>query len=117
MNRAIAILFLVAAVVLAGGDRFTARDVDTDPALIPATPTTLFSFTVYVEEITLSNKSASVVTCTIQDRQGTPRELFAGSIGANTLYTMRFNGRKMPSGITWSCTDGAAVVGYIQGKR
>ncbi len=117
MTLARVLILAVLALVAEGGDRFTARDVDTTPTLIPATPTAVWSFTVYVEELTLTNKTATAVTCTIQDRQSTPRELFRGTIAAGTLYIMAFNGRRMPGGFTWSCSDGAAVVGYIQGKR
>jgi hypothetical protein len=117
-----AAVLLCAAAVSAQADRYTSRDVDVDPALIPATPTAVWTFTVYVEEMTLTNASTNDVTCTIQDRQSTPRVLFSDTIGGkgtgkSSHYVMRYNGRKMPGGVTWSCTDGAAVVGYIQGKR
>lgn len=118
------IIFVLAVLALCaqGQDRFTARDVDTTPALVPATPTDVFTHTVYVEEITLTNTSTSDVICTIQDRQSTPRVLYSDLVfgkgsGKASHYAMRYNGRRMPNGITWSCSDGAAVVGYIQGKR
>jgi hypothetical protein len=92
-----------------------ARSIRTPP--FPATATALFSFTVYVEEITLTNKTDSNVTCSILDRQSTPRELFTGVVNAGSVYVMPFKGRKMPGGITWSCTNGTAVIGYVYGRR
>ena len=62
-------------------------------------------------------KTASAVTCSILGPATTPRELFSGVVNAGSAYVMAFKGRKMPGGITWSCTDGAAVIGYMQGRR
>jgi hypothetical protein len=117
MKHAILILFL-AVLSLAGQDRFTSRDVDTDPVLIPATLTAVFTFTVYVAEITLTNETDAAVTVTIQDRQSTPRALFKDlSIAAKTTYVVPMNGRKFPGGIAWAASSATAVTGYIQGKR
>lgn len=119
MKRAAFILFVVVLALFSQTpDRFGAYTVETDPAPIPATLTAIFTSTIYVEEITLTNKTAAQVTVTIQDRQTMAREFMKDvPIAANTLYVVRLNGRKFPGGLSWSASSANAVVGYVQGRR
>ena len=96
------------------------RVIDIGPQLVPATATTATSTTVWVTQITLTNKTGSDVTCNILDRQSTPRELTPTNvtITATSMWIMAFpEGRMMPSGITWSCSSGTAIVGHVVGKQ
>jgi hypothetical protein len=121
MKHAVPILFL-SVLSLFGQDRFGSYSVDIDPTLIPATPTAVWTFTVFVDEVTLTNESTSDVVCSILDRQASPRTLFSDTVGGkgtgkSSHYVMKYNGRKMPGGVTWSCSTGGAVSGYMQGRR
>jgi len=98
-----------------GDPRFASFQKEIDPMLVPAVDTAVpgISATVYVNEITLTNVTGGDVTCSILDRQATPRAVFSNTVHPG-VYIMPFKGRKMPNGITWSCTGGGtAVVGYI----
>ena len=108
--------FLAEPVHAQGDPRFASFQKEIDPMLIPAVAASVpgISSTVYVNEITLTNRSGSDVTCAILDQQGSPLELFSGTVLKNSVYVMDFKGRKMPNGITWSCSSGTAVVGYVQ---
>lgn len=117
-NAAIILVILALALFGQSGDRFGAGSVDTDPSPIPATLTTVFDFTFYADEITLTNKSAGSVTVTIQDRQSTPREFMKDvPIPASALYVVSLHGRKFPGGLSWSASSANAVIGYVQGRR
>jgi hypothetical protein len=120
INRvAILVGVLTLALTLVGqesGGRFSSTAVDTDPTPIPASLTTVFTGTVYVQEVTLTNITGADVTCTIQDRQATPRALYNNVVKPG-LYVFSFKGRKMPNGVAWFCGDSTSVVGYIQGVK
>lgn len=114
----LALVVLLSAVILTAQtakkrDQDWSSSADIGPSLIPASATDAIAQTVYIRELTLTNESGSSVDCTIQDKQGTPRKLFVGSVAANTLYVMKFDDRKMPGGITWSCSSGTAITGYL----
>lgn len=84
---------------------------------VPNTATDVVTTDAYVFHVSLSNTSASVVTCTIQDRQGTPRPYFPTvSIAANQVYDDNPNGRYFQGGITWSCSAASAVIGEMWWK-
>jgi hypothetical protein len=86
------------------------------PTLVSATPTDVWTQDVYLEAMSLSNESAGSVTCTIQDKQGTPRSYFKTvAIAANSTYNdQSVNRRFFPGGLTWSCSSGTAVTGYLR---
>jgi hypothetical protein len=119
-----AVLMVAMAIHASGQDsRFAAFQFEIDPMLVPSTdtpaPGVAGTATIYLNEITLTNTTASDVTCSILDRQGTPRvlysdTLFAKGSGKPSHYVMDYKGRKMPNGITWSCSAANAVVGYLQ---
>jgi hypothetical protein len=94
--------------------------VEQGPSLVPLAATDIASTTTWVYMVTLTNESAGAVTCSIVDKQTTPRALVGPSlsIAANTTYVISFpEGRKMPSGITWSCSSGTVVTGYVTGRQ
>jgi len=119
MKRAILLSTLICiAMSLSGqdGERFGATAFDIDPTPVPAVLTTVIGTTVYLREVTLTNITASDVTCLIQDRQTTPRAVYNNVVKPG-LYIMQFNGRKMPNGISWNCADSTSVIGYVQGTK
>ena len=88
------------------------------PSLIPAVAADVVTGDIWLEEITLANKSGSTVTVTMVDKQGTPREILpAVTIAANTVYVIGFKARYSPGGVNWVATSGTAVVGTVRGKR
>ncbi|HLJ13438.1 MAG TPA: hypothetical protein VKV15_03005 [Bryobacteraceae bacterium] len=119
MKRSILVLsVLIFAIFGQTSDRFSAYTVDTDPAPIPASLSAVFTFTLYVEEITLTNKTAMEVTVTIQDRQTPARDFMRDvPIAPNDVLVIRMNGRKFPGGLSWSASTADAVIGYVQGRR
>ncbi len=91
---------------------------ETTPGLVPATGTDVWTASVWVEEITLSNITSSAATCTIKDKQETPRSLMeAVSVPANSIVSARFTARYMPGGFTWSCSSGTAIIGFARVRR
>lgn len=86
----------------------------TTPELIPAVDSAVFTSTVTLSQITLTNETASDVTCTIKTKQSTPRTLFGGTVTANTLYVMSYPaGYQSPGGLSWYCSTGTAVSAQI----
>jgi hypothetical protein len=109
MKKHLLLLAITTGIAL-GQNRMT----DTTPGLVPATTTDVATSTVRVYQITLTETSGSNTTCTIKDKQSTPREIFSGTVNASSLYVIPFpNGRLSPGGLTWSCSSGTAVVGAI----
>jgi hypothetical protein len=88
----------------------------TTPGFVPNTITDVWTQDVYLEALTLSNESSSTVTCTIQDKQGTPRAYFKTvSLAANTTYNdAHVPSRWFPGGLSWSCSAASAVTGYLR---
>ncbi len=91
----------------------------TVPAYVPAVATDVTTSDCFVEEITLSNVSATAVRVTIQDRQGTPIPLIKdleldGSTSSKAIAVLRFDGRYCPGGVNWSASAANAVVGYLR---
>ena len=114
---AIAIGGVASAQSISGRDHFTEL-LETTPGLVPSTAADVWTASVWVEEITLSNITASAATCTISDKQSTPRALFKDvSIAANSTVGARFTARYMPGGFTWSCSSATAIVGYARVRR
>ena len=101
-------------------DRFfhETRYQETVPALIPATPESLWTADVWIEEITLTNASAAPVSVTIQDRQATPRAvLHEVPLDPGATYVIRFVARYCPNGVQWVASTANTVVGYVRVKR
>jgi len=74
-----------------------------------------------VSRITLSNTSASTVTCNVRDRStncgGAACQFWPDiSITAHTLQAMDFGGASAIGGLAWSCSTGNVVVGNILGR-
>jgi hypothetical protein len=122
----LAVSFLIACAVFMTTPRVHAQVVDyplnfskheqTTPAFVPNTITDVWTQDVYLEVVTLSNESASAVTCTIQDKQATPRAYFKTvSLAANSTYNdAHVPSRWFPSGLSWSCSAPSAVTGYLR---
>lgn len=85
------------------------------PSLIPIVAEDVFAQTVYVTEITITNKSAAAVTLVMADKQSTPRELIDTVIEGKTAYAVRFDGRYCPDGLTWVAGAADVLVGYVRG--
>jgi hypothetical protein len=99
-------------------DRFSATSFDMNPVLLPSTTTNVFTTTVFVDEITLSNSSSSAVTVTVSDRQSSPMPLLpAVSVPANSVVVAALKSRKFPNGLSWSASTPGVVVGYVAGRR
>lgn len=92
---------------------------DFAPVLVPATDTTVWTGDIVLEGGTLSNITSSAVTCSILDKQGTPRAFMKDvSIAANSVTVLPSRmGRYMPGGLSWSCSSATAVVGYLQARN
>lgn len=94
------------------------RGVDFDPMLVPDVEEDVFSKSVYLTEITLTNVTAGAVVVTVKDKQGTPRNVLGPlTIAANTTYVIRFDARNCPGGVRWSADTASAVVGYMRGLQ
>jgi len=91
---------------------------ETLPANMPSSDTDVITSDIWVEEITLANNTGSTDTCTVLDKQGTPRVIIpAVTIAAHTVYVIDFRARYAPSGVSWSCVTGTGVIGTLRGKR
>lgn len=91
---------------------------ETVPAPMPSSTADVIVGNFWVTEITLANKSMSSDTCSVLDKQGTPREIVpAVPIAANTVYVIDFQARSAPGGVAWFCTTGTGVIGTLRGKR
>lgn len=91
---------------------------ETLPAPMPSTDTDAIVGNFWIEEITLANKTGSSDTCSVFDKQGTPREVIpAVPIAGNTVYVIDYKARYAPGGVSWSCTTGTGVIGTLRGKR
>lgn len=117
LQTAIGIGFIIAFGLIAQtSDRFSSGAVDINPIPVPAVATSVFSTTVYVQEVTLTNINTVDVTCIISDKQVPPRALYSNLVSPGILV-FDFKGRKMPGGVTWNCSDSTSVIGYIQGIK
>lgn len=92
---------------------------DFAPGLVPATDTTVWTGDIVLEGGTLTNITTSDVTCTIMDKQSTPRAfMYNTKIPANSVAVMGSRmSRYMPGGLSWSCSSGTAIVGYLQARN
>ena len=100
--------------------KFTQLDEwDFAPALVPssAEDVVVQSSGVYIDTIVVVNPSASAVTITITDKQGTPREIIDVSVAANTTYVIKMWGYWSPGGISWSAGTNNVLVGYIRMRK
>ena len=92
--------------------------VETTPCLIPAESEVVFESDVWLEEITLTNRSDGGVSVTVADRQEAPLEILpAVYIPGHSYYGVRFGARFCPGGCTWVASAADAVVGYLRGRR
>lgn len=99
-------------------DRFSATAFDMNPVLLPDSTTSVYTSTVFVDEITLSNSSSSEVVVTIADRQQTPLPLLPGvKIQGNSAVVVSMKSRKFPNGLSWSASQAGVVTGYVSGRR
>lgn len=117
----ILVLALAALGVLAwaqqGDLRFAASQKEIDPQFVPNSLTTILAATVYVNEITLTNESASDATCYAVDVTN-GRSIIGSStapltVATGTTFVIDFKGRKAPGGVKWACSAANAVTGYI----
>lgn len=88
------------------------------PQAVPTVAADVVKSDVYIDRLELRNTTASALTCTVNDRQGSPIAITPGaiSIAANTIYILPFDGTWAPSGVNWVCS-GAGVVGYMRGRK
>lgn len=87
--------------------------------LIPNSSTDLTAKDAIVFSIHVTNVTGTAATVTIQDKQGTPRQILSAySVPANSFVNIPFNeGLPMPGGITWVAGTASALVGYIDATR
>lgn len=112
-------LSLVAAPTLKKA-KFTQLDEwDFAPALIPSAGEDVVtqSSGVYIDTIVVVNPTASAVTLTISDKQGTPREIIDVSIAANTTYVIKMWGYWAPGGVSWTAGTNNVLIGYIRMRK
>jgi hypothetical protein len=108
MKTLILMLFAVSLLMAQGNLRYSA------PALIPAVDSAAFNYSVTIHQFSLTNETASDVTCVFKTKQDTPRTIFSGTVYANSLYIMAFpSGYYSPGGMSWYCSSGAAVSAQI----
>lgn len=126
MKKVLAAVLLTAIISLLGAAptlkkaKFTQLDEwDFAPALIPSSAEDVVtqSSGVYIDVITIVNPTASAVTLTISDKQGTPREILDVSIAANTTYVVKMWGYWAPGGISWVAGTNNVLVGYIRMRK
>jgi hypothetical protein len=85
----------------------------------PNSLTAIVSRYVLVDEITLTNDSASDVTYILQDQttscnSGACQLLASVSVAANATYVITFRGRLMKGGMKENCSAANALVRYIR---
>lgn len=90
--------------------------------LVPSSPTSPYTATVYLDQINLSNTSASAVTCLLVDRTtdcgGAACELWPNvSIDADRKYTASLGGEAATNGFSLSCSTNNVVYAWIKGKQ
>jgi hypothetical protein len=86
------------------------------PIKIPATVADVFTSTVFVEEIVLTNPTSTARLVTISDKQGTAQEILVVTVPAYGVVHQRFGCRYAPSGVTWVAAA-ATVVGYMRVRK
>ena len=103
MKTIFLLLAMVAPLMAQGNLKYTT------PALIPAVDSELFQYSVTIHQISLTNETASDVTCTIKTKQSTPRIVYSGPVLANSLYVIAFPSGYQAPGLSWYCASGTAV--------
>lgn len=83
------------------------------PKKIPATVENVFTATVFIDEIVLTNPTATSQLVTISDKQTSPQEILVVTVPAYGVVHSKFNCRYAPSGVTWVAAA-ATVVGYMR---
>jgi hypothetical protein len=86
------------------------------PIKVPATVADVFTSTVFVEEIVLTNPTDTARLVTISDKQSTAQEILVVSVPAYGVVHQRFGCRYAPSGVTWVAAA-ATVVGYMRVRK
>lgn len=85
---------------------------------VPSSNTAVTATNTCVHVIQLLNITASQQTCTVTDGQGSPVTVIASyDIPAKSAVRWQFDGVKFLSGVKWSCTAAASVVGYVRGAQ
>ncbi len=88
------------------------HEFEIEPALIPATPQVVTADDVHLLDLQLvTNVSATV---NVTDGNGVAIIPTNKSLTAGDTLILEFNGRLCPGGISWTCSNGAAVVGYAR---
>jgi type IV pilus biogenesis protein CpaD/CtpE len=86
------------------------------PKKIPATVEDVFTATVFIEEIVLTNPTATARLVTISDKQTSAQEILVVTVPAYGVVHQRFGCRYAPSGVTWVAAA-ATVVGYMRVRK
>ncbi len=126
--RTVKVLFAGAAVIilalsLSAADSLYPQGMATHvvaPVTIPASPTDVYTKTVWLVSVEFIPQSSTSPTCTVQDKSGTPIIIYnVIALTPNHSYrdsrpdTAPF---KMTGGLTWSCSDttvkGQLIVKY-----
>lgn len=66
-------------------------DVQIKPQAVPTSAQTVSTYDAYLKEVVIANTTASAITFTLADRQGTPIAVLSGvSVAANTTIIVAF---------------------------
>lgn len=88
----------------------------TKPNTIPVQSETVFSKDFFMEEMTISNPTASAISVTIYDRQGTPLAFLNNTnIAAYSAVAFNMKARYFPGGLTWQASS-SGLIGFIRGR-
>lgn len=83
---------------------------ETTPGFMPDSLTDVATSTVWIKEIHITNVSASAVTFTIQDKQGTPLLAFDEySLSAGETFSNAWEALQMPGGFSWVASAANAL--------
>jgi hypothetical protein len=84
------------------------------PQLVPTVAADVVAQDVWLDQLNFTNTTASAITVTVEDKQGTPRAaLSAFVVPGNDSVVIAFNRRWMPGGIRWSASA-TNLVGYAR---
>lgn len=86
------------------------------PVEIPTSPEDIVAENVYLEYVHLTKGTSGSAVVTINDKQGTPLEVFRTIVDSQAPISWQPKRRYCPGGITWSAS-GTGVIGYVQWSK
>lgn len=87
------------------------------PVAVPTSAEDVISESVYLEFMHLTNGGSATVDVTINDKQGTPLEVFRVTVDPKAPVSWNPGHRRYcPGGIRWSASA-AGVIGYLKWSK